>query len=118
MYSQKIAWQLASNVDNYVVFDVERRQTNMNVGAVGALRSVKGAIEAAKLVMEHTEHTLLVGDQASQFALALGLPGPANLSTAESLKACHLDCFSDGDCRMIGFHFSSNCCFLVLWSKL
>ncbi|CAM6049730.1 unnamed protein product [Sphagnum compactum] len=61
--------------------------TNMNVGAVGALRSVKGAIEAAKLVMEHTEHTLLVGDQASQFALALGLPGPANLSTAESLKA-------------------------------
>jgi N4-(beta-N-acetylglucosaminyl)-L-asparaginase len=92
--------------------------TNMNVGAVGALRSVKGAIEAAKLVMEHTEHTLLVGDQASQFALALGLPGPANLSTAESLKACHLDCFSDGDCRMIGFPFSSNCCFLVLWSKL
>jgi len=61
-------------------------QTTMNVGAVGALRSVKGAIEAAKLVMEHTEHTFLVGSQASTFALSLGLPGPTNLSTDDSLQ--------------------------------
>ncbi|KAG0615858.1 hypothetical protein M758_5G071700 [Ceratodon purpureus] len=61
--------------------------TTMNVGAVGALRSVKGAIDAARLVMDHTEHTLLVGSQASTFAVSLGLPGPANLSTDDSLQA-------------------------------
>lgn len=66
-------------------------QTTMNAGAVGALRSVKGAIQAAKLVMEHTEHTLLVGSQASAFALSLGLPGPTNLSTDNSLQVCHLN---------------------------
>lgn len=66
-------------------------QTTMNAGAVGALRSVKGAIQAAKLVMEHTEHTLLVGSQASAFALSLGLPGPTNLSTDSSLQVCHLN---------------------------
>ncbi|KAG6548502.1 hypothetical protein Mapa_009990 [Marchantia paleacea] len=59
--------------------------TTMDVGAVGALRSVRDAIGAARLVMDHTEHTLLVGDQASDFALSLGLSGPANLSTDDSL---------------------------------
>ena len=58
----------------------------MNAGAVGALRSVKGAIDAARLVMDHTEHTLLVGSQASEFTLSLGLPGPTNLSTDDSLQ--------------------------------
>lgn len=61
--------------------------TTMNAGAVGALRSVKGAVEAARLVMEHTEHTMLVGSQASTFTLSLGLPGPTNLSTDDSLQA-------------------------------
>ncbi|XP_073387937.1 probable isoaspartyl peptidase/L-asparaginase 3 isoform X3 [Physcomitrium patens] len=60
---------------------------SMDVGAVGALRSVKRAIETARLVMEHTEHTLLVGSQASAFSLSLGLPGPTNLSTDDSLQA-------------------------------
>lgn len=60
--------------------------TTMDVGAVGALRFVKDAIRTAKLVLEHTEHTLLVGDQASAFAISLGLSGPANLSTDESLE--------------------------------
>ncbi|KAJ7297571.1 hypothetical protein O6H91_Y048000 [Diphasiastrum complanatum] len=60
--------------------------TTMNVGAVGALRSVKEAIRAAKLVLEYTEHTLLVGDQASAFAVSLGLPGPVNLSTTDSMQ--------------------------------
>lgn len=53
---------------------------------MGALRSVKRAIETARLVMEHTEHTLLVGSQASAFSLSLGLPGPTNLSTDDSLQ--------------------------------
>ncbi|MCO5597572.1 hypothetical protein L7F22_051651 [Adiantum nelumboides] len=59
--------------------------TTMDVGAVGALRNVKDAIRAAKLVLEYTEHTLLVGDQATSFAISLGLNGPSNLSTSNSI---------------------------------
>jgi N4-(beta-N-acetylglucosaminyl)-L-asparaginase len=34
----------------------------MDVGAVGCLRRVKTAIAVARAVMDHTTHTLLVGD--------------------------------------------------------
>lgn len=44
----------------------------MNVGAVGALRYVKSAVAVARYVLEHTEHTLLVGSQASKFAYEMG----------------------------------------------
>lgn len=58
----------------------------MEVGAVAAMRYVKDGIRAARLVMEHTKHTLLVGEKASAFAIAMGLPGPSNLSSTESLE--------------------------------
>ncbi|KAE8056822.1 hypothetical protein FH972_013559 [Carpinus fangiana] len=57
----------------------------MEVGAVAAMRYVKDGIRAARLVMQHTKHTLLVGEQASVFALSMGLPGPTNLSSSESM---------------------------------
>ncbi|XP_046394207.1 N(4)-(Beta-N-acetylglucosaminyl)-L-asparaginase-like [Ischnura elegans] len=44
----------------------------MNIGAVGALRRVKSAISVARKVLENTKHTLLVGDQATEFAEAMG----------------------------------------------
>lgn len=44
----------------------------MDVGAVAALRNVKSAVAVARAVMERTEHTLLVGSQASQFAFQMG----------------------------------------------
>lgn len=44
----------------------------MNVGAVAALRRVKSAISVARHVLEHTQHTFLVGDQATAFAVSLG----------------------------------------------
>ncbi|KAJ9552102.1 hypothetical protein OSB04_016147 [Centaurea solstitialis] len=56
------------------------------VGAVGAMRYVKDGIKAARLVMLHTEHTMLVGDQASAFAISMGLSGPSNLSSTESME--------------------------------
>ncbi|KAG9452205.1 hypothetical protein H6P81_005109 [Aristolochia fimbriata] len=59
--------------------------TTMEVGAVAAMRYVPNGIKAAKLVMKHTKHTLLVGEQASVFAISMGLPGPTNLSTSESV---------------------------------
>ncbi|KAL4229853.1 hypothetical protein ACF0H5_010245 [Mactra antiquata] len=43
-----------------------------DVGAVGALRRVKTAISVARAVMERTTHTLLVGDQATEFAAQMG----------------------------------------------
>ncbi|KAL6989435.1 N(4)-(beta-N-acetylglucosaminyl)-L-asparaginase [Sarracenia purpurea var. burkii] len=58
----------------------------MEVGAVAAMRYVKDGIRAARLVMQHTEHTMLVGEQASAFAISMGLPGPTNLSSSESLE--------------------------------
>lgn len=41
-------------------------------GAVGALRNIKNAIGVAKAVMEHTAHSLLVGDGATAFAVDMG----------------------------------------------
>mmetsp|Transcript_1800 Transcript_1800/g.6433 ORF Transcript_1800/g.6433 Transcript_1800/m.6433 type:complete len:227 (+) Transcript_1800:105-785(+) len=46
---------------------------SMEVGAVGGLRRVKGAIAAARLVMERSQHTMLVGDHATEFAVEMGM---------------------------------------------
>ncbi|KAM7342377.1 putative N(4)-(beta-N-acetylglucosaminyl)-L-asparaginase GG24090 [Cochliomyia hominivorax] len=46
--------------------------SNMNIGAVGGLRQIKSATKIARMVLEHTKHTLLVGDAASNFAEMLG----------------------------------------------
>lgn len=55
------------------------------VGAVGALRRVKNAISVARMVMEHTDHTLLAGEQATEFALQMGFK-EENLTTKQSLE--------------------------------
>ncbi|XP_063380427.1 N(4)-(Beta-N-acetylglucosaminyl)-L-asparaginase-like [Cydia fagiglandana] len=46
----------------------------MNVGAVGALRRVKSAISVARHVLEHSYHSFLVGELATQFAEQMGFP--------------------------------------------
>ncbi|XP_058838715.1 putative N(4)-(beta-N-acetylglucosaminyl)-L-asparaginase GL17147 [Topomyia yanbarensis] len=46
--------------------------TTMNVGAVAALREIKHAIAVARHVLENTKHTMLVGDQATEFAVMMG----------------------------------------------
>lgn len=43
-----------------------------SVGSVAALRNVKNVIGVARAVLEHTDHTLLVGDQATAFAVQMG----------------------------------------------
>ncbi|XP_052796642.1 N(4)-(Beta-N-acetylglucosaminyl)-L-asparaginase-like [Mya arenaria] len=43
-----------------------------NVGAVGGLRRIKQAISVARKVLDNTDHTLIVGDQATQFAVEMG----------------------------------------------
>ncbi|XP_068451718.1 N(4)-(beta-N-acetylglucosaminyl)-L-asparaginase [Clinocottus analis] len=44
----------------------------MEAGAVADLRRIKNAIGVARAVMEHTDHTLLVGESASVFAEHMG----------------------------------------------
>ncbi|KAG6003078.1 hypothetical protein E4U43_000976 [Claviceps pusilla] len=59
----------------------------LDVGAVGALRRVKHAVSVARRVLEHTEHSLLVGELATRFALEHGFPAET-LSTAASNASC------------------------------
>ncbi|XP_072251347.1 N(4)-(beta-N-acetylglucosaminyl)-L-asparaginase [Leuresthes tenuis] len=57
----------------------------MEVGAVADLRRIKNAIGVARAVMEHTDHTLLVGESASVFAENMGFVGE-DLTTNKSLN--------------------------------
>ena len=43
-----------------------------DVGAVGCLKRVRRAVSVARAVMERTQHSLLVGDDATAFAAAMG----------------------------------------------
>ncbi|MFZ0638348.1 MAG: N(4)-(beta-N-acetylglucosaminyl)-L-asparaginase [Candidatus Acidiferrales bacterium] len=52
-------------------------------GAVGALEKVKNAAKVARVVMERTNHTFLVGQGATQFAIDEGFE-PMNLLTDKS----------------------------------
>ena len=49
-------------------------------GAVAALKNIKNAAQLAQLVMLHSDHVLLVGEGALQFARAHGVPEQAMLS--------------------------------------
>lgn len=40
----------------------------MNMGAVAGLRRIKNAAGVARLVLDYTNHSLLVGDLATEFA--------------------------------------------------
>ena len=60
-------------------------QTSMEVGAVCDLQDVKEAVLTARLVMQHTQHSMLAGLSAANFAVQMGL-APANLTTDASSK--------------------------------
>lgn len=46
---------------------------SLNAGAVGGLRQVKNPIRAARAVMEQSDHVLLTGSGAEQFAIEQGI---------------------------------------------
>ncbi|XP_032223164.1 uncharacterized protein LOC5521891 isoform X2 [Nematostella vectensis] len=54
-------------------------------GAVGCLRRVKNAIGVARAVMNYTKHSLLIGDDATNFAKEFGFP-EESLTTNNSRK--------------------------------
>ncbi|MBK9154059.1 MAG: isoaspartyl peptidase/L-asparaginase [Chloracidobacterium sp.] len=47
---------------------------NLKAGAVAFVRNIRNPIKLARLVMERSEHVLLAGDGANQFADALDVP--------------------------------------------
>jgi N4-(beta-N-acetylglucosaminyl)-L-asparaginase len=55
-------------------------------GAVAALRDVKNAAQVARLVMERTDHILLVSEGARRFAIEYGFK-PQDLLTEQARKA-------------------------------
>lgn len=55
----------------------------MNIGAIGSMRNVKNAISVARHVLENTQHTLLVGDGATKFAIDMGFRNES-LTTVKS----------------------------------
>jgi N4-(beta-N-acetylglucosaminyl)-L-asparaginase len=60
--------------DGHVTLDAIIMDQDGGVGAVAALEDVVHAISVARLVMEKTPHTLLVGEGATRFALDQGMP--------------------------------------------
>ncbi|KAI0120919.1 asparaginase-domain-containing protein [Hypoxylon sp. NC0597] len=61
--------------------------TTMKSGAVAALRRIRDAVSVARAVLEHTTHTLLAGDLATDFAVANGFT-LQNLTTEASAASC------------------------------
>lgn len=66
------------------------------IGAVASLRRVKYAISVARYVMEYTKHTMLAGDQATDFATEMGFT-EESLSTNESTTTWEE--WKDGNCQ-------------------
>ncbi|KAJ4397476.1 hypothetical protein N0V93_001705 [Gnomoniopsis smithogilvyi] len=62
--------------------------TTMNTGAVAGLRRVKDAIAVARLVLNYTEHSMLSGDLATDFAVRFGGFTEESLTTPESAARC------------------------------
>jgi N4-(beta-N-acetylglucosaminyl)-L-asparaginase len=60
---------------------------SMKSGAVAGLRRVRDAIGVARAVLEHTTHTLLAGDLATEFAVQNGF-AETNLTTEASAARC------------------------------
>jgi N4-(beta-N-acetylglucosaminyl)-L-asparaginase len=60
---------------------------SMNVGAVAGLRRVRDAISVARRVLDHTSHSLLVGDQATEFAVQNGFV-EEDITTPDSRARC------------------------------
>lgn len=60
----------------------------MNVGAVVAMRYVKNAISVARVVLEHTSHSILAGEKATNFAKQMGFK-EETLATNKSIDIWH-----------------------------
>ncbi|XP_065322289.1 N(4)-(Beta-N-acetylglucosaminyl)-L-asparaginase-like isoform X2 [Gordionus sp. m RMFG-2023] len=58
---------------------------SQEMGAVGSLYKIKNAISVARKIMDYTQHSFLVGEAATKFALQMGFE-EENLTTNYSIK--------------------------------
>ncbi len=72
--------------DGRVTLDAVIMDDAGHIGAVAALEDIVHAISVARLVMEKTPHTMLVGEGARRLAIEHGMK-PAKLLTPEAEKA-------------------------------
>jgi N4-(beta-N-acetylglucosaminyl)-L-asparaginase len=68
--------------DGHVTLDAIIMDEDGRMGAVAALEDIVHAISVARLVMEKTPHTMLVGEGATRFAVDQGMPRTALLTPA------------------------------------
>jgi beta-aspartyl-peptidase (threonine type) len=61
------------NLIGEVEMDASLMTSDRNYGAVAAIRNVRNPIQVARLVMEKTDHLLLCGDGAIEFARLMGI---------------------------------------------
>ncbi|KAK4038329.1 putative isoaspartyl peptidase/L-asparaginase 3 [Parachaetomium inaequale] len=71
--------------------------TTLNSGAVAGLRRIRDAVSVARAVLEHTRHSLLVGDLATRFAVQMGFGPEGDLGTVESRERC--EAWRMGGCK-------------------
>lgn len=72
--------------DGHVTLDAVIMDDAGHIGAVAALEDITHAISVARLVMEKTPHTMLVGEGARRFAIDQGMT-PEKLLTPPAEKA-------------------------------
>ncbi len=72
--------------DGYVTLDASIMDHENNSGAVAFIQDIENPISVARKVMEETQHVLLVGDGAKQFALEKGFK-ETDLLTDKAKKA-------------------------------
>ncbi len=71
-----------------VTLDAAIMDWKARIGSVLFVENIKNPISLARLVLENTEHTMLAGDGAYEFALANGFT-PENLMTENSIRRYH-----------------------------
>ncbi len=73
------------NFEGAVETDASVMCGDLSCGAVGSLTAAANPIKVARLVMERTDHVLLVGSGADQFARRMGIEA-ADLRTAQQIE--------------------------------
>ena len=68
-------------------------------GSVAAIRGIKTPSKIAKLVMEETDHIMLVGDGALRFAKAYRLPGRESAHGKIAPRVAGLEAFAERSAR-------------------
>lgn len=81
------------NLNGDVECDASIMLSDFSCGAVGALKAARNPILAARLVMDRTDHVLMVGEGADEFARRMGLPS-GDLRTDRKIEL-HRKCLDD-----------------------